>query len=336
MTRLRQYFPGLALIAVLACAALLAAQRGEMRAIGATPLTLAILAGALLGNLRPGLARGDCQVGVRFAQKVLLRAGVALYGFNLSLQQIAEVGYGGLGIDLLMVASTLAVGCFVGIRLLRMEAASALLIAAGSAICGAAAVVATLPVLRIKEADSARHAATAVATVVLFGTLAMFLYPLLFAWLGGDRSLFGTYIGSTVHEVAQVVVIGNAIGGAAAHNAVIVKMIRVLLLVPFLLGLSWWMAGRRAPAEGEGGRIAIPWFAVIFVFFAAINSLHLLPASVLWLLQQGGVLSLTCAMAAFGMETTFALLRQAGIKPLVLGAVLFAYLVAVGGWLNLA
>lgn len=333
MTRLRQYFPGLALIALLAGVALLAAQRGELRAIGATPLTLAILAGALLGNLRPGLARGDCQAGVRFAQKILLRAGVALYGFNLSLQQIAEVGYNGLGIDLLMVVSTLAVGCFVGIRLLRMDAASALLIAAGSAICGAAAVVATLPVLRIKEADSARHAATAVATVVLFGTLAMFLYPLLFAWLGGDRSLFGTYIGSTVHEVAQVVVIGNAIGGAAAHNAVIVKMIRVLLLVPFLLGLSWWMAGRRTP--GEGRRIAIPWFAVIFVLFAAINSLHLLPAGVLWLLQQGGVLSLTCAMAAFGMETTFGLLRQAGIKPLVLGAVLFAYLVAVGGWINL-
>lgn len=329
---LSKFIPGLGLIAVLVALASLGAQRPQLSALGASPLTLAIVLGALLGNLRPALAHGRWQPGLRFAQKILLRAGVALYGFNLDLQQIAEAGRSGLLIDVLMLCSTLAVGYFVGTRWLRMERASALLIAAGSAICGAAAIVATVSVLRLEESDSVRKAATAVATVVLFGTAAMFIYPLLFTWLGANRPLFGIFIGSTVHEVAQVVAIGNAIGGAAAHNAVIVKMIRVLMLVPFLLGLSFWLA-RNEPA-GRKKNIAVPWFALIFVLFAALNSLFALPGTLLHVLRQTGVVSLSFAMAAFGMETTFALIRQAGLKPLLLGAILFAYLVIVGGWVN--
>ncbi|MBS1132371.1 MAG: hypothetical protein H6R16_3373 [Proteobacteria bacterium] len=325
-------FPGLGLIALLVVLSGLAARRPELSVLGASPLTLAILLGAMLGNLRPTLAHGSWQPGLRFAQKVLLRGGVALYGFNLNLQQIAEAGRSGLLIDVLMLCSTLAVGYFVGTRWLRMEPASALLIAAGSAICGAAAIVATVSVLRLEENDSVRKAAAAVATVVLFGTAAMFLYPLLFAWLGGSRPLFGIFIGSTVHEVAQVVAIGNAIGGAAAHNAVIIKMIRVLMLVPFLLGLSLWLA--RGEPEAQQRNIAVPWFALIFVLFAALNSLFAMPDNLLHVLRQSGVICLSFAMAAFGMETTLTLIRQAGLKPLLLGAILFAYLVIVGSGVN--
>ncbi len=325
-------FPGLGLIAILVVLASLAARRPELSALGASPLTLAIILGAMLGNLRPALAHGHWQPGLRFSQKILLRVGIALYGFNLNLQQIAEAGRSGLLIDGLILCSTLAVGYFVGTRWLRMERASALLIAVGSAICGAAAIVATVSVLRLEENDSVRKAATAVATVMLFGTAAMLLYPLLFTWLGGSRPQFGIFIGSTVHEVAQVVAIGNAIGGAAAHNAVIVKMIRVLMLVPFLLGLSFWLA--RGGQAGQKRHIAVPWFALIFVLFAAINSSFAMPDNLLQILRQTGVISLSFAMAAFGMETTFTLIRQAGLKPLLLGAILFAYLVIVGGGVN--
>jgi len=328
----RKLFPGLGLIATLVLIAYLGARQPEFQALGASPLTLAILLGVILGNLKPALAHGHCHAGLRFSQKILLRSGVALYGFNLSLQQIAEAGHSGLLIDILMLCSTLAVGYFVGTRWLRMERTSALLIAAGSAICGAAAIVATVSVLRLEENDSVKKAATAVASVVLFGTAAMFLYPLLFTWLGSSRALFGIFIGSTVHEVAQVVAIGNAIGGAAAHNAVIVKMIRVLMLVPFLLGLSFWLA-RTKPA-GQKRHIAVPWFALIFVLFTAINSLFVLPDPLLLILRQTGIICLSFAMAAFGMETTFSLIRQAGLKPLLLGAILFTYLIIVGGWVN--
>jgi uncharacterized integral membrane protein (TIGR00698 family) len=330
---LTRFLPGLGLMALIVALASIGASRPELNALGASPLTLAIILGTLLGNLRPTLAHGRWQPGLRFAQKFLLRAGVALYGFNLSLQQIVETGRSGFLIDALMLCSTLAIGYFVGTRWLRMGRASALLIAAGSAICGAAAIVATVSVLRMDEKESVKEAATAVATVVLFGTAAMFLYPLIFAWLGTNRWLFGIFIGSTVHEVAQVVAIGNAIGGEAAHNAVIVKMIRVLMLVPFLLGLSLWQA--RGETSNETRKITFPWFVLIFVLCVAINSLFALPGDLLLFLRQAGIISLSFAMAAFGMETTLTLIRQAGLKPLLLGAILFVYLVIVGGWVNI-
>ncbi len=333
MPPLPRFLPGLGLTALIATLALIAGGRSELQAIGLAPLTLAIVLGALVGNFMPRLTSGASQAGIKFAQRTLLRSGVALYGLNLSLQDVTQVGFSGIGIDLLMVASTLALGCFVGTRWLGMDRDSALLIAAGSAICGAAAIVATVPLLRMRTADTAAKTATAVATVVLFGTLALFLYPLLFAWLGSESSLFGMFIGSTVHEVAQVVAIGNAIGGEAAQNAVIVKMIRVLLLVPFLLGLSFWIAGRDDAASGQ--KISIPWFALVFLLFVAINSLHILPEQARSVLKLAGIACLASAMAAFGMETTWRLLRRAGFRPLLLGAILFVHLVAVGGWINL-
>lgn len=337
MPALRKLLPGLALISTIAALAMFAARRSELQAIGATPLTLAILLGVLLGNTRPQLAHGAFHHGLKFAQKRLLRAGVALYGFNLSLQQISEVGLRGVWIDVFIVSSTIVLGYWIGTRLLKMDTDATLLVCAGSAICGAAAVVATVPVLNMKETEGAQKAATAIATVVLFGTLAMFLYPLLFALLQGDKHDFGIYIGATIHEVAQVVAAGNAIGGEAAYNAVIVKMIRVLLLVPFLLSLSLWIS-TRSSAQGStslGAKIVIPWFALVFVLFTCLNSWIAIPPEVLTWLRQIGIICLTLAMAAFGMETTFKLLRQAGLKPLLLGAILFAYLVIFGGWLNL-
>lgn len=251
MRPLASLLPGLVLTALLTLLATLAARIDLLQAAGASPLTLALLLGALLGNLRPQAAQGSRQAGLRFSQKVLLRTGVALYGFNLSLQQIAAVGSSGLWIDALIVVSTLGLGCYIGRRWLGMEQGAALLVAAGSAICGAAAIVATVSSLRLDEEARTRHTATAIATVVLFGTAAMLLYPLLFSWLGSDAGHFGGYVGSTVHEVAQVVAIGNALGPEAAQHAVIMKMIRVLMLVPFLLALGFWQSRRQDGADGQ-------------------------------------------------------------------------------------
>jgi uncharacterized integral membrane protein (TIGR00698 family) len=322
--------PGLGLLALLGAAALFAAGLPGMASHGLSALSLAIIGGAVLGNLRPALGQGACVPGLRFAQRVLLRAGVALYGFNLDFEQIARVGSRGIGVDLVMVASTLTLGWFVGSRLLGLDRDTVLLTSAGSAICGAAAVVATVPVLQCKDESVIDKTAAAVATVLLFGTLAMFCYPLLFAWLDLPRGAFGVYIGSTVHEVAQVVAIGNLLGDDVARNAVIVKMIRVMLLVPFLLGLS-------ALLRGEGTRrrsVTIPWFALIFVAFSGVNSLQILPHALIAGLREACVVCLVAAMAALGLDTTFARLRQTGPRVFVLGLCLFAWLVVGGGVVN--
>jgi len=225
----------------------------------------------------------------------------------------------------------------VGRHLLGLDRNAALLIAAGSAICGAAAVVATVPVLRMPEEEGTNKTAAAVASVVLFGSLAMILYPFLYAWLGSTHSFFGIYVGSTVHEVAQVVAVGHIIGHDVAGNAIIVKMIRVMLLVPFLLIVSGLIPRTADKTDGNAGiwgRISVPWFAIAFILCAAFNSLPFMPQGVATWLRLIATLLLSAAMAALGIDTTLRRLRQTGPRALLLGGILFLHLVVVGGLIS--
>lgn len=327
---------GIALVSAIAATAYLLIQWTALRTFGISALTLAILIGALLGNTLPKLGGSALRPGLAFAQRRLLRTGVALYGFNLSVQQIAHVGSTGILIDVAMVCSTLAVGWWIGRRVLGMDRETVLLASAGSAICGAAAVMATMPMLQAGDEKAAEKSAVAVATVVLFGSLAMVLYPVFYAWIGGGHFDFGIFVGSTVHEVAQVVAIGSTLGGDIAGNAVIAKMIRVMLLVPFLLilGLVLRGKGKSDGASGERAKLPIPWFALAFVAMAGINSLQILPAPVVDALRLAGMLLLTAAMASLGIDTNLARMRQGGVRPLLLGGGLFLHLIFIGGLVN--
>ena len=325
--------PGLLLGMSVAALAYGLSQAGWAKEAGLGALTLAIVFGALIGNVFPQTGTRPFLAGLAFSQSRLLRFGVALYGFNLSAQQILQVGKSGVLVDVLMVTTTLLCGWFVGTRLLKMERETVILTTAGSAICGAAAVVAMAPVLGVDEDSLAEKSSVAVATVVLFGTLAMLVYPLLYPWLGRVGLDFGTYVGSTVHEVAQVMAVGNALGSEVAASAVIVKMIRVMLLIPFLLLLGTLVtARRRGPAASRP--LAVPWFAFAFVAIAGFNSLHLLPPEWVQLLRNIGQWLLAVAMVALGVGTTWQRVRRAGIRPLILGACLFLHLVCVGGFIN--
>lgn len=333
LTRLRRtpyLVPGALLCLLIAGAANLLVRIPAISHLGLGSLTLAILLGLLLGNL--GLARfGDLRPGVELSRQQLLRLGVVLYGLRLTFQDIAALGPAALVIDVLMVASTLLVAGWVGVRWLKLPRESALLIGAGSAICGAAAVMASSPVLRAR----AEHTAVAVATVVLFGTLAMLLHPLLFAHLPhlfGSAKAFGIFSGSTIHEVAQVVAAGRAMDPAAADAALISKMLRVLLLAPALLCLGRFAASEEA-AEGKR-RLHIPGFAVAFLLVTGLRSLGLVPEAWLAPLQQLDDVLLGMAMAALGLATRLGDLRREGPKPLLLGAGLFVFLLVGGGLIN--
>ena len=169
----------------------------------------------------------------------------------------------------------------------------------------------------------------AVATVVVFGTLAMFAYPLLYPYLHLSEQAYGVYAGSTIHEVAQQqVAAGRSISEPAAATAVIVKMLRVMMLAPFLLVLS-----RAVQADGQGGaaRITIPWFALVFIAAAGVNSMQWLPPQWVAALVQLDTVLLAMAMAALGLRTHVGAIRQAGLRPLLLAATLFGFLV-IGGY----
>lgn len=329
--------PGLILAGTIAAAATAAAAHPALRSHAIGALTLAIVIGMAIGNLAPARWLDTAAPGLNFAKQTLLRLGIVLYGLRISFHDVAAIGVAGVLIDALLLASTFALAWRLGPRLFGLDATTAMLVGAGSAICGAAAVMATAPVARARD----EQVAVAVATVVVFGTLAMFLYPALHTLAGalgaGVSPLhYGVYAGSTVHEVAQVVVAGRAVGEQAADVAVVTKMVRVMMLAPFLLLLSAWLARRSAQpsADASPAKLHIPWFALGFIAVAAIHSTGVLPERAVAAGVQLDLIILATAMAALGASTRIAAIRRAGLRPLALAGTLFAWLIAGGLIIN--
>lgn len=345
---LYRILPGLLFTGILAATGIGLSQLDWACHLGLSGLTLAIVLGILFGNsvyhrFEPTLAPG-----ILIAKGPLLRAGIILYGLKITFQQIASVGLSAIAIDVLVLSSTLCLAYWVGTRVLKLDHDTTLLIGAGSSICGAAAVMATEPVLKAP----AEKVSIAVATVVVFGTLSMFLYPVLFHVLSSDIFIFGSqqhygvFAGSTIHEVAQVYAAGQVVGAQAADTAVIVKMIRVMMLAPVLLILSVLLnriATNQAvpvgtvsaePSLRRSRKITIPWFAVLFIVMAGIHSLGWVPVALGQPLIQLDTVMLSMAMAGLGLTTQISAIRAAGVKPLLLGSLLFAYLIIGGGLIN--
>ena len=218
---------------------------------------------------------------------------------------------------------------------------ASLLTATGSAICGAAAVLGAEPVVKCE----AHKTAVAVSTVVIFGTLSMFIYPVMYraGILDLDPEQMGLYTGATLHEVAHVVGAGNAMGKEISDAAIIVKMIRVMMLAPVLVVMSFMLARTAVKSVVNGGRngggvapsrgkITIPWFAFGFLAVIGFNSLDLLPHAVVDGINQVDTFMLTMAMTALGTETSIEKFKKAGAKPFVLAAILYVWLLA-GGYL---
>ncbi len=345
---------GILLIALFSCAATYISQFPFFQKLSLSPLIIGILLGMLYANSLRNRLPETWVPGIQFCSKQLLRTGIVLYGFRLTLQNILEVGGGAILIDCVIVAVTLLAGIFFG-KILKMDKETALLTSVGSAICGAAAVLGADATLKPK----AYKTAVAVSTVVIFGTISMFLYPALYrsGLLGLDPHQMGIYTGATLHEVAHVVGAGNAMGSQVEDTAIIVKMIRVILLVPVLAVLSFW-AGRKprpeenatagslpegskaglaaaAPAAGERkakGKIAVPWFAFLFLAVIGFNSLSLLPEGLVHAVNSFDTFLLTMAMTALGTDTSFDKFKKAGPRPFLLAFLLYLWLLG-GGYL---
>lgn len=319
---------GLVLVSMIVAAAWWLNQRLSLQAFGIGLLSLSLLLGMLLGNVMQ--VSPVLKPGIDVAQQKMLRLGVMLFGLHVSIGQLLHVGWLALGMDVMVMTTILAGGIWLGIRVFGMERDLVVMTAAGSAICGAAAVLATEPVVR----GSSAHISMAVATVVLFGSLAMLIYPLIYHYIGVDPEMFGVYVGATVHEVAQVVAVGHSIGDGAEQTAVIVKLMRVMLLAPALLLLSlWWRRGEVAAGQAHG-RLTIPWFAFGFIAVVVIHSIWPLSQALHQKMLLLDSLMLSAAMAGLGLETRFDRLRVLGLKPLMFAAVLFLVLVLGGGLLS--
>lgn len=321
---------GIMLMALFACAGFYIADAQFFRNISFSPMIIGIILGMIYANSLRNHLPATWVPGIQFCSKRILRVGIILYGFRLTFQDVIAVGTAGIVIDAIVVAVTILGGIAIG-RWMKMDSETALLTSVGSGICGAAAVLGAESTIQTKPYKTA----VAVATVVIFGTISMFLYPIAYraGILGLNPMEMGIYSGSTLHEVAHAVGAGNAMGEEIASVSIIVKMIRVMLLIPVLFILGYWVAmrNRHQGDRSASGKIAIPWFALGFLAVIAFNSLVELPTGLVESINNFDTFLLIMAMAALGAETSLDKFKKAGPKPFLLAFILYAWL-AIGGW----
>jgi uncharacterized integral membrane protein (TIGR00698 family) len=329
---------GVILVAIFAIIATLISTLPFIKALGFSPLVIGIVLGIIYANTIESKMPKSFSNGITFSAKKILRFAIVLYGFRLTFQEILEVGSEGFLVSLIMLSSTLILGSLVGIKIFKMDRDTSILTASGASVCGAAAVLATEPVLKAAEYKTA----VAVSMVVLFGTISMFLYPIMYegfikdatGFLHMSPSQFGIYVGGSIHEVAQVVAVPASIPNTPevmAHNAVIVKMTRVLLIAPMLIILGIVLNFTSKEKSSDKVKLVIPWFAVYFILVAAFNSLHLLPKNIVDIINYIDTFLLTMAMTALGMGTIFSKFKDVGIHAFYTAFVMFIWLV-VGGF----
>jgi uncharacterized integral membrane protein (TIGR00698 family) len=314
--------PGLALVSVVAAAAFAVHQRVPV----VSPHVVAVLLGVLLSNT--GKIPGHFQAGIIWAGKKLLRLGVVLLGFRLTVGDIATLGPRGLILVITVVALTFFGTQWLG-RRLGLSPSMSLLVATGFSICGASAVAAMRGV--VPEADD-EDVATAIALVTICGTLAILVLPLVGPRLNFHGTTLGSWIGASVHDVAQTVATASAASAketteaakAIKGSATLVKLTRVVLLAPLVTGVS--VSRRRANStrvttdEQQSSRPpVIPLFVACFLLTIGTRSVGVVPATALHQIKNIETLLFAAAMVSLGAGVRIAKLLRVGPRPLFLG-----------------
>lgn len=325
----RSPLPGLLVVAVLTAAAYGAARVPGVALLG--PLVLALLFGVAVGALPSARRRAPRWApGVRFAGRTLLKVGIVLLGVRLDARALLELGPWVLAGSVLGVLAAFAAIEFTG-RALRVPTDLRRIVAIGTAVCGASAIAAALPVLRAREA----HASVAIGAISLIGTVGVVAFAAWDALALAPAALIGALAGATLQEVGQVVAAGAAVGGAPGDLALLIKLSRVVLLAPVLVGLAWWGRARTGDVveQHDAGRtpLPVPPFVLGFVALGVLTSAGLLDASVVALATALGTLLTAAAMVGIGLGVDARSVGPAGRSALLLAVVGFAALIVVMG-----
>lgn len=287
-------------------------------------MTVAILLGAVVAAVASD-RMAPLDPGLRFAAQRVLRLGIILLGARLSLAEIASIGLPATGVIVVTMAVSFGV-VLLAARLIHVESRLAVLIAVGSAVCGNTAIVATAPVIGAR----ARDVAYAVATITLFGTLAIFLYPTIGRAFAIDQRAFGLWSGVAVHDTSQVIATSAAYGPEALDVATVVKLIRSALMAPLLLMIAAVWASRSHDTAGfsrRGALRALPLFVLGFLALAGLRTVGVIGPEQAAILDTTARASILVALAAVGMSIRIGELREISWRPLAVG---FSVATAVG------
>lgn len=302
---------GIGLTLLIALAAKYMAELPYLSVLG--QLVLAMLLG-MLGRMIikiPDRLHG----GTAFSSKKLLRLGIILLGLRLNLADIWNAGPKVLAIAVIHILFTLVV-VYKAARWFKADQKLAILMACGTAICGAAAVAAISPQIKADESQTAVGA----AAVAVLGTLFTLLYTLLIPVLGLSPRGYGLFAGSTLHEIAHVIAAASPAGKDAVDIAVVVKLTRVALLVPVSICIGIWFQRQEGQKQQGSGRfrlhslrsVPIPWFIAGFLAMSGVNSLGFLPGFVSAEGVTAAYLLLAMAMAGLGLHVDLGAFKRFG------------------------
>jgi uncharacterized integral membrane protein (TIGR00698 family) len=329
-----KHLPGLAIAASIAAVAFVVEYLIKNNTAGVvSPLVIAVVLGALISNL--GLLPDECRVGLGFAARNLLRLGIVLLGLQLSFSQVRELGAPGLVLVIVVVAATFTGTQWLG-KKMGLSPGLSLLVATGFSICGASAIAAMRPVSDADDDDMAY----AIALVTICGTLAIFLLPAIGEIIGFSGAQFGSWVGASVHDVAQTVATAASGNDDAQDAAIVVKLTRVMLLAPLVAAVSFTLRRKLSHTNITDSKTQkaklppiVPLFIIGFIAAISINSSFNLPSelvsNVKWLEKS----LLACALAGLGAGVDIKKLRRVGTRPLALGLIswmLIATLSAIG------
>ena len=316
--------PGLLVCGTIAIAAKFLSER-----YGAPAMLMALLLGIAFHFLSE---EGKCVPGIGFTAKTLLRGGVALLGVRVSVSLLVGLGVSTIALLVVSVVATILFG-LVAARLLGRGWRMALITGGSVAICGVSAAMAIAAVLP-KNQFSERNLIFTVIGVTVLSTMAMIFYPTLIQVLGLDHRAAGIFLGGTIHDVAQVVGAGFSVSEETGRVATLVKLIRVTMLAPVVLGFSLMFRQMNA-ADGISTKAPplLPGFVIGFLILAALNSFSLVPAQMATLAGDVSSWALLLGISAVGMRTTMKSIFDVGHAAiaLIVAETLFIALLVLGG-----
>jgi uncharacterized integral membrane protein (TIGR00698 family) len=325
--------PGL-LLALLV--AVVATALGRLVPIVGGPV-FGIVLGVVAAAVIPGLRAERWAAGYEVASKPVLQLSIVVLGTGLSLQEVLHVGGQSLPVMLGTLAVALSGAWLLG-RRLGVRGDTQILIGVGTGICGASAIAATTAVIKAKQ----EQVAYAIGTIFTFNIAAVLLFPPIGHLLGMNQHSFGLWAGTAINDTSSVVAAAYGYGGDAGSYGLVVKLTRTLMLIPVVIVLAILTARKQARADavrhgdtaagfslrGMPWRKIVPLFLIGFVAAATLDTLGVIPVSWHPALAEFGTFLITTALAGIGLSMRLSVMRKAGTRPLLLGALLW---IAVAG-----
>ncbi len=256
----------------------------------------------------------SCAAGVKITGKKGLQGAIVLFGFEMSLAYVLEVGANSVFLIIISISASLLTAYFM-FKILKPAANIATLVGIGTAICGGSAIAAAAPAIEAED----EQVAVSMSTIFLFNVLAVFIFPALGRVMGLDNYAFGLWAGSAINDTSSVVAASYSYSDAAGQLATVVKLTRSLMIIPITFILAVYTAKKKQKSTSFSVKSIFPWFILGFVGTCIINTFEIIPTEISGNLGDLGKYFMTVAMAAIGMSTDIKKLISNSKAPILLG-----------------